>query len=121
MYSSIILDHFHNPRNTGPLEGATHYGVAGTPGDGPCMELWFRVKDDKIVEAAYRTYPCPAAIACGSVVAELAKNRSIEQIAPLTAADIARLLGGLPEGKSHCAELSEAALAAALRRVTGGV
>jgi nitrogen fixation protein NifU and related proteins len=110
MFSAIVLDHFHNPRNTGPLDDATHSGAAGTPGDGRSMELWFRVVDGRIAEAAYRTYPCPAAIGCGSVVAEVARGRTVEQMMGLTEADIARLVGGLPEGKEHCSELAVIAL-----------
>lgn len=114
MFSAAVLDHFHNPRNTGPLDGHTHCGVAGVPGDGPSMELWFRVEEGRITEAAYRTYPCPAAMACGSVVAEVAKGRTPEQLMKLTAADIARLLGGLPEGKEHCPQLAQEAIQKAL-------
>lgn len=115
MYSDTVLHHFHNPRNRGPLESATHYGVAGDPGNGPSMQLWFRVEDDRIVAAAYQTYPCPAATACGSIVAEIAKGRTAEQLLTLTATDVTRLLGGLPEGKEHCPELT----AAAIRRALG--
>src|SRR5437868_4119361 len=42
MFSPAVLDHFHNPRNVGPLDGFTHRGVAGSPGDGPHMVLSFR-------------------------------------------------------------------------------
>ena len=33
---------FANPRNVGPLEGATHRGTGGAPGGGPYRFLWLR-------------------------------------------------------------------------------
>jgi nitrogen fixation protein NifU and related proteins len=120
MFSATVLDHFYNPRNVGPLEGATHEGTAGVPGDGPYLRLWFRFEGDTVRAAAYRTYGCPAAVASGSVLAELAPGRTLAQLRQITPADVMRLLGGLPEGKGHCAEL----VAEALRRtrpVSAGV
>lgn len=114
MFTPIVQDHFYNPRNVGPLPEATHQGTAGMPGDGPYMLLWFQVDGDRILRAAYRTYPCPAATACGSMTAALATGRSVAQILQLTAEDLTRALGGLPEGKEHCPALAIQALARAL-------
>lgn len=115
MFSAIVLDHFHNPRNVGPLETATHQGVAGVPGDGPYMLFWLEIEDNSIVRAAYGTYGCPAAVASGSMVAALITGRSPEQASLLTREDLIRLLGGLPEGKEHCPQLAIQALTSALR------
>jgi nitrogen fixation NifU-like protein len=116
VYSQAVQDHFHNPRNVGPLEGATHTGTAGTPGEGPYVVLWLLVENGRIVRAAYRTYGCPAAVACASVVAELAAGRSAAEGLALTEAEVTAALGGLPEGKAHCPELAVRALRAALGR-----
>lgn len=115
MFSAIVLDHFHNPRHVGPLEAATHQGVAGSPGDGPYLILWFVVEEDVIQQAAYQTYGCPAAIASGSMTATLLVGRTVEQALNLTATDLMLLLGGLPEGKEHCAQLAITALTNALK------
>ena len=74
MFSDAVLTHVANPHHAGPLDGATHYGVAGTLGDGPYMEMWLRIESGQVRRAAYRSYPCPAAIACGSPSAELASG-----------------------------------------------
>ncbi len=105
MFTAIVQDHVHNPRNTGLLENATHHGVAGVPGDGPYMLMWFEVTEGTIVRASYDTYGCPSAIASGSVSAEILQGRTISQALLLDATDIQRLLGGLPSGKEHCAQL----------------
>jgi nitrogen fixation NifU-like protein len=115
MYNAIVQDHVYNPRHVGPLETATHQGLAGIPGDGPYMRLWFEVREGRILDAAYATYGCPAAVASGSVAAEVLIGRTVEQALLLTAADILLLLRGLPEGKEHCAQLTAEALQNALK------
>jgi len=114
VYSPIVLDHFHNPRNVGPLDGATHSGTAGSPGDGPHMIIELEVSDGMICGAAYQTYGCPAAVACGSIVAQIVQGRSVDTAAKITAEDVILLLGGLPEGKHHLAALCTSALTKAL-------
>ncbi len=115
-FSAAVLDRAMDTRHTGPLAGATHTGVAGAPGDGPYMELWFEVSDRVIKRAAFRTYGCPAAMACGSMTAQLATGRTVEQMMRLTPRDITLLLGGLPEGKEHCPEMAVQALRRAFER-----
>jgi len=114
MFSALATEHIAVPRNVGPLEGATHQGVAGVPGDGPHMSLWFVVEDGRILRSAYATYGCPAAVASGSITAALLTGRTVEQALRLTAEDIIRVLQGIPEGKEECAKLAEIAVQAAL-------
>ena len=115
MFSALAADHITVPRNVGPLEGATHRGVAGVPGDGPHMILWFEVADGCIQRAVYATYGCPAAVASGSITATLLTGRTVKQALLLTAEDIIRVLQGLPEGKEDCAQLAATALRNAFR------
>src|SRR5579871_3971983 len=115
MFSAIVNDHVYNPRNVGPLETATHEGVAGVPGDGPYGPA-IRGGGGKIVRAAYQTYGCPGAIACGSMTAQVLTGRTIEQALRLEEKDLVLLLGGLPEGKEHCPQLAIQALRKALTR-----
>ena len=55
MFSATVQEHTYQPRNVGELPSATHHGVAGVPGDGPYMLLWFEVVGDTIVKATYDT------------------------------------------------------------------
>ncbi len=116
MYSDLAQEHIANPRNPGPLETATHTGVAGTPGEGPYMTLWFEVRAGVIKRAAFQTYGCASAVAAGSITTVLLTGRTIEQALRLTAEDIDRVLGGLPEGKEHCPRLAEEAVRTAFQR-----
>ncbi len=115
MYSAIVQDHFHQPRRVGPLAGATHTGTAGVVGEGPYLVLWLKVdEDNKIVDAAYQTFGCPAAIASGSVLAELVEGKSPAEALLVSEENIVESLGGLPEGKDHCPRLAVQALKNAL-------
>lgn len=114
MLSAIAAQHVHSPRNVGPLEGATHFGQAGTPGDGPYIQLWFLLEGDRIMDARHKANGCFSSIASASVVAETLRGRIVQQALNLDAKDVDVLLGGLPEGKGYCAEMAIAALRDAL-------
>ena len=45
--SAIAADHVNNPRNSGPLEGFTHFGQVGAPGEGAFVQIWLRVEDNQ--------------------------------------------------------------------------
>ena len=114
MYSAVVSDHFHHPRRVGPLVGGTHLGTAGVVGEGPYVVLWLRVVDSWVESAAYRTYGCPAAIACASVLCELVEGRSVDWVSGVEASALVCALDGLPWGKEHCPDLAIGALRVAL-------
>ena len=115
MFSDLAQEHISNPHNPGPLEGATHCGTAGVPGEGPHMTFWFEIVDNTIRRAAFQTYGCASAVAAGSITTVLLTGRTIRQAMLLTAKDIDLILGGLPEGKFACAQLAAEAVQRALR------
>jgi len=116
--SAAAAKHVSEPRNVGPLEGATHEGIAWAPwllpGDGPYIKLWLHIKGGRIVAARYQANGCPSSIACGSMVAQILTGRSVEEAGRLGPHDLILLLGGLPEGKEYCAEMAVTALGNAL-------
>lgn len=114
MFSAAVLDRFYNPRNSGPVEGATHRGMGGLRGEGPYVELWLEISGGRILKAGYETYGCPAIVACGSVLCEVLIGKPVETARAIQARDLETLLGGLPEGKGHCPELAMEALRSAL-------
>ena len=115
MLSALAADHVQRPRHRGPLDAATHYGVAGSPGDGPYCQIWLIVQDGLIKEAAFKTPGCPASTASASVLCQVVTGRSLEQASLLTGEDLLNILSGLPEGKEQHAFRSIQALGSALR------
>ena len=114
MLGQIAMAYVEDPRNAGPLEHSTHFGSVGTRGDGPFMEVWLRIEGETIHDAAYRTYGCRSAELCGAVLAVVLRGRTVTQARAITAEDISRLAGGVPEGKEHCPKLAADALMRAL-------
>ena len=114
MWSPVVDLLVNRPRFAGPLERATHEGVAGSPGEGPFLHLWLEIEADKIVHAAYKTYGCLAAIASGEMLCLVVVGKTPAQASALTAEDLDRALQGLPEGKEHCPQLAIQALRRAL-------
>ena len=112
-YSQTVIDHATNPRNVGSLpnpDGFTQY-------TGPCgdtVELWLKVKGDKIIQASFVTDGCGPAIACASMVTELAKGKSIVEAQQIGQEEVLKALDGLPEDHRHCALLASKTLKAAL-------
>ena len=113
-YSDKVMDHFMNPRNVGVIEDPDGYGKVGNPTCGDVMEMFIRVKDDRIDEIKFRTFGCGAAIATSSMTTEMALGKTVEEGMKITRDEVARELGGLPPNKMHCSNLAADALHMAL-------
>jgi nitrogen fixation NifU-like protein len=113
-YSEVVIDHWQNPRNFNKLEHPDGYAkVKGSCGD--TMEMFIRMKDEKIIECTFQTDGCGTTIACGSMASEVAQNKTLTQALALISADvILKRLGGLPESDVHCAQLAAESLRRAL-------
>jgi nitrogen fixation NifU-like protein len=113
-YSTEVLEHFSNPRNTGRLGDANAVGRAGEPGQGDYVVLYLRIDGARIARASFQSFGCPGAIACGSVTTELIVGKGLDEASRITAQTILDALGGLPPGRTHCADLAASALRDAL-------
>lgn len=109
-YSPTTINHFLHPRNVGAIENPDGIGQVGDALCGDAVKMSIRVVDGKIAEARFRAFGCPAAIAIGSVVTELAKGRTLEGACTMSEKEIAAALGGLPEAKLHCSGMAIGAL-----------
>lgn len=109
-YSEKVMDHFANPRNVGEIEDADGVGSEGNPVCGDMMEFYIKVDDGRLTDVKYKTFGCGAAIACSSMVSEMAKGKTVEEAKKITNADVAAELEGLPKNKLHCSNLGADAL-----------
>ena len=114
MYTSIVQDHFENPRNVGVIDQADADALVSNPACGDTMHLYLRIADNRIVEAKFKAMGCPAAIAASSITTEMLIGRTIAEALQLTRAEVSTALGGLSPQKVHCSVLSEDAVKAAL-------
>jgi NifU-like protein involved in Fe-S cluster formation len=116
MFSDAVLDHFEHPRNSGALPGATAAEVIN-PVCGDVLRLAARVENGCIVEAKFLCRGCTTAIACGSVLTELLRGRTLAEASAITPEHISEALGGLPPATFHGAELAADAVAGLLAQL----
>jgi nitrogen fixation NifU-like protein len=114
MYSEKVMDHFMNPRNVGVIEDPDGVGKEGNPICGDLMEIFIKVKDDRIEDIKFRTFGCGAAIATSSIATEMVKGKTIEEAMEITNKAVAEALDGLPPIKMHCSNLAADAIHAAI-------
>ena len=104
--SETILDHYRNPRNAGEIEDANVSGQAQNEACGDSMQLFALIEDGRIVHSSCKTCGCAPAVAAGSVLTELLRDKRLNEVAELSPADIEEALGGLPPMKRHAAQLA---------------
>ncbi|MFY9583164.1 MAG: iron-sulfur cluster assembly scaffold protein [Candidatus Acidiferrales bacterium] len=114
MYSGAVLDHFKNPRNAGELAGSSAAVEVSNPVCGDIMQLAVRVSDGYIAEARFKTRGCVTAIACGSLLTELIRGKTLAEARRITYTEISDALGGLPPATVHGSQLACDALEAVL-------
>lgn len=115
MYSAVLLDHFQHPRNSGDLPDATNRARIDNPACGDILELEVKIVAGRIEDLRFRAKGCVPAMACASVVTELAKGKSVEEAQAIAKNDVTRAVGGLPPASGHAAQLAVDALRAALK------
>jgi nitrogen fixation NifU-like protein len=113
IYTERTLEEAYNPKNVGELnnpDGAAR--IKGPCGD--TVQIHLAVKGDTIVASTFITDGCGASTACGSVITELAKGKTVEEALTIKDKDVLAILGGLSEDNIHCALLAANTLKAAL-------
>ena len=110
----MVMQHFTDPQNVGVIEDADGVGKVGNPMCGDVMEMFIKVKDDRVEDVKFRTFGCGAAIATSSIATEMIKGKSLEEAVKLSNKAVADALGGLPAQKMHCSNLAADAVRAAI-------
>jgi len=122
VYSGKVKEHFLKPKNflknEKEIKKFNGHGSVGNVKCGDLMEMWIKVKNDKIIDVKWRTFGCASAIASTSVLSEMLKEKSgmtLKKATKLTGKDIVQRLEGLPAIKIHCSVLGDQALRAAIK------
>ena len=92
-------------------------GQAGVAGQGPHMIIVLKVCLDRVVQARFSTYGCPAANACCQCVCEEVEGKTTDEASQIDEAFITRSIGAMPLGREHCPGLAVTALRLALDQV----
>ncbi len=99
-----VIERWLRPENRGAIPDADTFAkVTGPCGD--TIEIYFKIKNERIAQASYLTNGCPNSAACASVGAELAEGKTLDEAYDLMHEDIIRSLNSLPGEGQHCARL----------------
>jgi nitrogen fixation NifU-like protein len=123
-YSKQVMDHFTNPHNQGQISDADAIGEVGNPLCGDMMKIYVKVKkadsadrlQDIIFDVKFETLGCAAAIACSSILTDMAINKNLGEAFKIEKADIVKGLGELPPVKIHCSVLASDGLKVAIKQ-----
>ena len=117
MYSPQLLDHFEHPRNAGELTNADAHVRVDNPVCGDILELFAKVREGAITEIRFKAKGCVPAMACGSLITEMAKGKSLAEAGAISRKEVVERIGGLPAASGHAAQLAIDALRALLRGI----
>jgi len=89
LYKEIILDHYQNPRNYGEFDYSSSfyrgsYPFCNAEGEnslcGDSIYLQFIINDGKLIDIRFRGSGCSLSIASASIMTELVKRKTLEEI-----------------------------------------
>jgi nitrogen fixation NifU-like protein len=118
MYSRQLLDHFEHPRNAGELADADSRVRIENPACGDILELSAKIRDRQIVDIRFKAKGCVPAMACGSLITEMAKGKSLAEAGAISREDVVEEIGGVPAASGHATQLAVDALRSLMRQAS---
>ena len=79
LYTKKVMKHFLKPKYAGKLKQADAIGKISNDRCGDVMEVYIKVKNNKITDIKFQTLGCPAAIAASDVLCEMVKGKTLKQ------------------------------------------
>ena len=114
-YNETVLAHIADPHNIGALEDADAQGSGTNPACGDEVTLYLKFEDATVSDAKMKILGCGAITAAMSSLTDLVRGKTVDELAQITAEEIAESVDGLPSHKRHCATLARRVLQKALK------
>ncbi len=114
----FILDHYEDPRNYGPLPDASIVQKGGNPGCGDIVTLYLRIDgEERVEEITFEGEGCTISQAATSMVTEMLKGKTLQEVEEMPLDAILDLLGReLASTRLRCATLGITTAKEAARR-----
>lgn len=109
-----LQEHYRNPRNAGCMEDADGRGRSVNPVSGDVIEIYLKIEAGWIVDARFKSFGSPAAIAVSSLLTETVKGREIEDALASSSQVLDELEGDLSPAEMQCVALVKDAFLNAL-------
>jgi len=104
-FSEKVLEYGNHPINCGTMDHPEGYAkVTGPCGD--TVEIFLRIRHDKIENVFYMTDGCMTSHAAVSAAIVLAMGRPVREGLRINQSAILKHLDGMPEDSQHCALLA---------------
>lgn len=112
IYKEIILDHYKNPHNFGRMQDPDFKASDTNPLCGDHIELQVKLKDGRVDDAKFIGRGCAISQASASLLTDLIKGMSIEQLQKFDKEQLLEAMGNPDLGpvRIKCALLSLKAL-----------
>ena len=108
IYSEIILDYYRYPRNKGTLDHPQIHARDSNPLCGDVIEMQLELDEkNSVKDVKFNGQGCAISQASASMLTELVKGKSLEDVRKISKEDILSLIGGqLTAVRLKCALLS---------------
>ncbi|MGA2972582.1 MAG: Fe-S cluster assembly sulfur transfer protein SufU [Candidatus Bathyarchaeia archaeon] len=93
IYKDIILDYYRNPRNFGDLPEPDVRAKDSNPLCGDIIEMQLKIKDGKVDDIRFKGKGCAISQASASMLTEVVKGKTLDEIKALGKPDVLELLG----------------------------
>lgn len=80
LYRDIIMDHYRSPRGKRPIEHPDISSEGHNPSCGDDISLEAEVKDGIVREVHVNCHGCAISVASGSMLAEMVKGKTFEEV-----------------------------------------
>lgn len=117
LYREIIIDHYKHPRNVGEMPKAHVHGHEDNMVCGDSVDVYVSFTDQNTVaDVKWKGEGCALSQASASLLSDMLKGKTREQIEQITENDILEVVGkSLNPSRQACATLSVHALQKGLK------
>jgi len=121
IYHEMIVDYSRNPVNYGKIENHDVTFHDSNPLCGDSIDIDMKIDDEKVTDIKFHGKGCAICMACSSVLTEITKGKSIEDVRKIEKNDVLGELGleHLQAVRIKCALLSLKVLKSALYTYLG--
>ena len=108
IYHEMIIDYSRNPLNYGKLENPDVTYHDSNPLCGDSIDIDLNIRENKISDIKFHGKGCAICMSCSSVLTEIAKGKSVDEVKNLVKNDVLSELGleNLQAVRIKCALLS---------------
>jgi nitrogen fixation NifU-like protein len=93
IYKDIILDYYRHPRNFGELQNPDIRSKDSNPLCGDIIEMQLKIKDGTVEDIRFNGKGCAISQASASMLTEVVKGKTLEQVKAMDKGDVLELLG----------------------------